>query len=209
MNDSGNSTNTLGQSTMQGQSTTQGQKIGDTTSSSGGNSIDASDRSSTSIDASSHYQNRTVFIPSVTQPILPSIVAPAGVTVQVGACGPRQAVNSVAVNGTFVGLVRRTAIQQGVTDTTVQADQPFREIALPDGTRRVYGHQVVTYVSVVGISGSRNLALGGGGGSNSNWGQGSLGSSAANQQMVIRHVLQECELGLIRPEVPVVLEVRG
>lgn len=161
------------------------------TASSGGNSI--------SVDASS--QHRTLFIPSVTQGIAPSIVPGANVTAQAGAvCGPRQEVVSEAVSGTFHGLFVRRSVDQGTTDTLRPAPQAFRPINYPDGSTRYYGHQVTTYVAAVGVSGARSLALGGGG-SRGDWGQGSLGTSSANQRLVIKHVLTECELGASGPAI--------
>lgn len=160
-------------------------------SSSGGNSI--------SVDASSEH--RTLFIPSVTQGIAPSIVPGANVTAQAGAvCGPRQEVVSEAVSGTFHGLFARSRVDQGTTDTLRPAPQAFRTINFPDGSTRYYGHQVTTYVAAVGVSGARSLALGGGG-SRGDWGQGSLGTSSANQRLVIKHVLTECELGASGPTI--------
>jgi hypothetical protein len=159
------------------------------TSNSGGNSID--------VDASS--QHHTLFIPSVTQGIAPSIVPGANVTAQASAvCGPRQEVVSEAVSGTFHGLFVRRGVDQGTTDTLRPAPQAFRTVNYPDGTTRYYGHQVTTYVAAVGVSGARSLALGGGG-SRGDWGQGSLGTSSANQRLVIKHVLTECELGASPP----------
>lgn len=109
-------------------------------------------------------------------------------------CGPRQEIVLAAVNGTFHGLFRRSKVDQGTTDTLQPAAVPFRSITYPDGSTRYYGHQVTSYVAVVGTSGARSVALGGGG-SAGDWGQGSLGTSGANQRMVMKHVLTECELG--------------
>lgn len=159
------------------------------TSNSGGNSID--------VDASS--QHHTLFIPSVTQGIAPSIVPGANVTAQAGTvCGPRQEIVSEPVSGTFHGLFVRRSVDQGTTDTLRPAPQAFRIVNYPDGSQRYYGHQVTTYVAAVGVSGARSLALGGGG-SRGDWGQGSLGTSSANQRLVIKHVLTECELGASPP----------
>jgi hypothetical protein len=135
----------------------------------------------------------------VTQGIAPSIVPGANVTAQASAvCGPRQEVVSEAVSGTFHGLFVRRGVDQGTTDTLRPAPQAFRTVNYPDGTTRYYGHQVTTYVAAVGVSGARSLALGGGG-SRGDWGQGSLGTSSANQRLVIKHVLTECELGASPP----------
>lgn len=161
-------------------------------------SVDASDRSTT--NNVSRYDNHTLFIPTVTQPTLPATVAAANVSVQAGACGPRQVVTHRPVEGTFIGLFKSRRIAQGVTDSLEQAPDPFRYITLPDGSRRMYGHRVITYTTVVGVSGSRNVQLGGGG-SSGNWGQGGYGTSSAMQQLVVRHTLEECEVGTVQPEV--------
>lgn len=175
----------------QGQSSTLTGGNNESSSNSGGNSID--------VDASSRHH--TLFIPSVTQGIAPSIVPGANVTAQAGAvCGPRQEVVSEAVSGTFHGLFVRRGVDQGTTDTLRPAPQAFRTVTYPDGSTRYYGHQVTTYVAAVGVSGARSLALGGGG-SRGDWGQGSLGTSSANQRLVIKHVLTECELGASGPTI--------
>ncbi len=178
-----------GHAAAQGGTAKQGQAQGQEAvagaeSSSGGNVI----------DASSEYGVQ--YIPPVTVAVPPSVVAGSNVVVQVSACGPRQENVPAPVDGTFHGLFRRSRVDQGTTDSLSPARQQYLQVPLPEGGYRLIGHQVTTYAAVIGVSGARQVALGGGG---RDWGQGSLGTSSSNQRMVLRHVLHECDAGTVLP----------
>ena len=158
-------------------------------SSSGGNSI--------SVDASSSH--RSIWIPSVTQGITPSIVPSANIQVVAGAlCGPRYDLVERPVYGTFHGLIKSKQVPLGYTYSLEPSSVPFRAVNYPDGSTRFYGHQITAIVAAMSTSGARSLALGGGG-SRGDWGQGSLGTSGANQQLVTQYIRAECELGGMAP----------
>jgi hypothetical protein len=188
--------------------------VGSTTAASGGNTLgsDASNsggNSLTNVDASSHYQAKTIFIPPVVPGTPPSQVAVGNVIKETSACGPLQRIVRVPVTGSFIGLVSSKTIEQGFTDDLapmldsdgVQVD--YRRIPLPGGGWRLIGHQVTMFTTVVGIASNRNIALGGGG-SAGQWGQGGMGSSSSNQRLVTTIELRECEIGA---QMPVVAEV--
>lgn len=194
---SGNSTNlnSLGQG--------QGQSVGDTISSSdnsGGNSdvqVDASDRSSHS------YTAKYYIHPSLTIPVPPSVVGVGNIVVQVSPCGPMMEVSTAPVDGVFHGLFKSKRVDQGTTDTLVPAREVYKQVPLSDGTGyRLLGSQVTTYATVVGVAGARSIALGGGH-SDGSYAQGSLGTSSANQRMVLKHVLSLCEIGTVTTAPPV------
>ena len=107
------------------------------------------------------------------------------------------------VDGVFFGFVDSKHIRQGFTERLepmVDArgiQQDYRRVPLEDGTGfRLFGHQVTQHTTIIGISGSRNFAVGGGGGGGG-WGQAGAGSSSAMQQLVTSIQLRECEVGSI------------
>lgn len=161
--------------------------------------------SDNSISTTNNTNVRTQFIPSVTVGTPASIVPGANVVVQVGACGPLVTVTSEKVNGTFFGLFSSSDVDQGTTDTVVPVlnedgtQKFYNEVKLPDGSIALYGSQVTTFSAVVGVSGARQFALGGGGGNSGNWGQGSLGTSSANQRIVLKHSVVSCAVGTLVP----------
>lgn len=192
-------------------------------SSSGGNSMgqsnstsnDGSGNSSTHVDASdrSVYNNKTIFIPPIIPPTPPSQLAVGNVVKETSACGPLQRVVEREVNGTFHGLFVNSDVKQGYHQELAPYlddngnEQQYKEVPLPTGDGyRVYGHQVTQYTTIVGVSGARNIAIGGGG-SNGNWGQGGMGTSSANQQLVTTLQLRLCELGTVKAMVPQIVSV--
>jgi hypothetical protein len=169
-------------------------------SNSGGNSsvlIDAADRSSTNFRATS------IFIPPVVPATPPSTVAAGNLIKETTTCGPLQRVVRTPVDGTFIGLFRRSQVDQGWTEDLAPyldargREQVYREVPLEDGSGvRVYGHQAIMFTTVVGVASNRNIAIGGGGGSSGgNWGQGGMGSSSSNQRMITTIQLRSCEVG--------------
>lgn len=154
---------------------------------------------------------RSLYIPPVVPATPPSVLASPNVTAIVGACGPLQAVIKTPVQGTFVGMFSESKIDQGFTyELADYVDrngniQDYRRVNLPEGGYKLYGHQVINFTAVVGVSGARNFALGGGTGGGS-WGQGGTGTSSANQQIVTQIQLRSCEIGTFIPEKPVVIE---
>ncbi len=124
---------------------------------------------------------------------------------ETGACGPLQRVVREPIEGTFFGLVKNTRVAQGYTDHLEPyldghgAEQQYKHVPLEDGVGyRLFGHQVTQYTTVLGVSGVRNIAVGGGGNSGA-WGQAGMGTSGAMQRMATTIELRECEVGVIMP----------
>ncbi len=198
------STSSSGGNTLSNGSTA---SVGPTTSSSGGNTL-ASDannsggNSQTMVDASTRYQSKTIFIPSVIPGTPPSQLAVGNVIKETSACGPLQQIIRRPVTGTFIGLISTRGIPQGYTDDLAPmtdgngARIDYRQAPMPGGGYRLFGHQVTMFTTVVGIASSRNIALGGGGTSGS-WGQAGMGASSSNQRLVTSIQLRECEIGTL------------
>lgn len=176
------------------------------TSGASSGSESAANSGGNSIDASSRYDNRTVFIPPVNVPVPPSIVPAGNIIVHSTPCGPRHEVTHAPLNGTFHGLFRTKKVDLGVTDYLQPSRTPFIERPGPNGSTQLIGTQITIFASTLSVSGARQLSLGGGGGSNMDWVQGGLGTSLANQQLALRIVALDCEYGSL---VPVVGEVAG
>lgn len=146
-----------------------------------------------------------LFIPPVV-PETPSASIPgADVAYTQSACGPRMAVVRTPVTGTFFGLTHRVGVDLGFDDSVVPADQPYRYVLQPDGSTLKLGHRVLIQMMDERVSGSRNLALGGGG--DSGWGQAGGGSSSAMSRLVNRIVLLDCEVGTLQPRIPQIPQV--
>jgi len=193
----GSSTNTLGGSSSGGNTLATGASTS-SASLSGGNStttVDASDRSST--------QYKAIFIPSVIPGTPPSQLAVGNIIKETSACGPMQTIVRQPVNGTFIGLLRNSAVPQGWTDDLEPyrdangTPMEYRQVRTANGDVRVFGQQVIMFTTVIGVASNRNLALGGGGGGGS-WGQAGMGSSSSNQRMVTTIQLRDCEIGTLR-----------
>lgn len=176
----------------------QSSKTSTTTSNDGsGNSkvsVDTSDRSTTN----NSYVSKTLFIPAVVPSSPAATLGVGNVTAIVGVCGPLQQVVRTPIEGTYVGLVKKSKIQQGFDESLapyvkdgVQLD--YRTITLPNGSVRYMGHQPIYFTTVVGVAAARNLALGGGN-SEGSWGQAGGGSSSSMQQLVTRIQLRDCEI---------------
>ena len=199
---SGNSSNTVDTSVRGGdQSVRGGDQVSDA-SNSGGNSqvaVDASDKSVTNIEG-----DKTMFIPAVVPSSPAATLGVGNVTAIVGTCGPLQTIVKTPIVGTYVGLVKKSSIQQGYDEALAPytdasgAQVDYREIRLADGSIKLMGHQPTTFVTVVGVAAARNIALGGGSGSG-DWGQAGGGSSSSVQQLVTRVQLRECEVGTLVP----------
>lgn len=165
--------------------------------------VDASDRSSQSYTDNS----KTVFIPPIIPPTPPSTLAVGNIIKETTACGPLQRVVKTPVNGKFFGLFSSEDVPQGFTyDLEPEVDAQGRlltysELPLADGSGyRMIGNQAIIFATVIGTSGARNVALGGGGSSGS-WGQGGGGTSAANQQLVTNIQLRACDMGTMKYKV--------
>lgn len=165
--------------------------------------IDASDRSTTSY--SSKVDARSLYIPAVAQPVIPSTNPAAGVTTIVGSCGPMFSINRHAVHGAFVGLTRTKLLEVGHEDFKAPyldangVQIKYEAYQQPDGGWQIMGHQAIYTIAVVNVSGSRQLGLGGGGGSAMNWAQGQAGGSSAMQRMVTNIHIEPCVAGGITP----------
>lgn len=165
-------------------------------SNSGGNSsvsVDAADRSVT------NYESQALVLPTI-QTAAPALVANPALVVDRGVCGPRQAKVQERVNGTYVGLVKRSSIDLGVDDELTAAAEPYRYWTDPSGAVHVFGHQVVTFASVNGVAASRSVGLGGGK-TGGDWGQAGASSGSSVQRTIIRIQLHECELPVAQREV--------
>ena len=189
------------------------------TTQSASQSLGTSGNSQTTVDASDHAVTsyKTIFIPPVVPATPPSSLAVGNIVKETSACGPLQAVIREPVEGTFFGLVLNSKVNQGYTEELAPfRDESgkiveYRREALPNGSGYVlFGHQVTQYTAIVGVSGARNIAVGAGG-SGGGWGQGGLGTSSANQQMVTKIELRSCEVGTFvtsAPPLPYVGHVR-
>lgn len=215
----GSSTSSSGGNTMSNGSNSGGNAMGQSSKTSN----DGSGNSSTHVDASdrSVYNNKTIFIPSVVPATPPSHLAVGNIVKETSACGPLQAISKREIKGTFHGIFSTSEVPQGFHQELVPyidvngVEQQYKNVPLPTGDGyRVFGHQVTQYTTVVGVSGARNIAIGGGGSSGS-WGQGGMGTSSANQQLVTTLQLRLCEIGTVKypqvvkmiEEVPVYIEV--
>lgn len=176
---------------------------------SGGNSavnIDTSDKSNHSyIDKS-----RVTFIPPVVPPTPPSHVAIGNIIKETLACGPLQKVVKTPITGTSRGLFSRTTVNQGYTyDLEPFIDNDgnmvdYRRVYNPDGSIQLFGHQVVMFATIVGLSSGGNFAIGGGGGGGA-WGQGGFGTSSSNTRLVTNIQLVQCEIGTFKPTVEYIM----
>lgn len=206
MDKSGNSTNTLSNGSNSGGNTMKSANTASNDSSGNSSvSIDASDRSTT------NYESQALFIPTI-QTAAPALVASPTLVVERGVCGPRMDKRQERVNGTYVGIIKRSSIDLGVDDELIPASEPYKYWTDPVGVQHVFGHQVTTYVSVNGVAASRSLGLGGGE-TGGNWGQGGASSSSSVQRTIIRLQLRDCEVELVRgsapPSVPVLRGVKN
>lgn len=164
-------------------------------SNTGGNSavsVDSSDRSVT------NYESQALFLPTI-QTAAPALVANPTLVVDRGVCGPRQAKVQERVQGTYVGVVKRSSIDLGVDDELVPADEPYRYWTDPQGAVHVFGHQVVTFASVNGVAASRSVGLGGGK-TGGDWGQAGASSGSSVQRTILRIQLHECEIPIAARE---------
>ena len=208
----GSSTSSSGGNTMSNGSNSGGNALGQSSKTSN----DGSGNSSTHVDASdrSVYNNKTIFIPSVVPATPPSHLAVGNIVKETSACGPLQAISKREIKGTFHGIFSTSEVLQGFHQELVPyidvngVEQQYKNVPLPTGDGyRVFGHQVTQYTTVVGVSGARNIAIGGGGSSGS-WGQGGMGTSSANQQLVTTLQLRLCEIGTVKyPQVVKMIEV--
>lgn len=170
-------------------------------SNSGGNStvsVDAADRSTT------NYESQDLFLPSI-HTAAPALVAGPALAVDRGVCGPRMDKRQERVNGTYVGIMKRSTIDLGVDDELVPASEPYRYWTAPNGATHVFGHQIVTFASVNGVAASRSIGVGGGK-TGGDWGQAGVSSGSSVQRTILRVQLQECELQ-VAPR-PVLVEVK-
>lgn len=173
-----------------------GQKSSTSNDGSGNSSVDASNRSV--------YNNKTIFIPPIIPPTPASQLGVGNIIKETGTCGPLQRITARKVEGTFHGLFFDSKVDQGYTEQLAPYldangnEALYKNVPLPTGDGyRIIGHQVTQYTTIVGVSGARNIAIGGGGSSGS-WGQGGLGTSSANQQLVTTLQLSLCDMGTVR-----------
>jgi len=163
-----------------------------------------------SVTSDSGNRDAMLFIPSVVPVTPPSTLAVGNIVQVTSACGPLQRIVQNPISGTFFGVVKKSQIIQGNTDTLAPyldekgLPQYYNDVPLNDGRKGYtrFGHQVTQYTTIVGLSGVRNVAAGAGGGSS--WGQVGGGSSASIQQIVTTIQLQICEVGTFVQPAPVV-----
>lgn len=166
--------------------------------------VDTSDRS-VNVD-NSKVDARSLYIPQVVAATPPSVVPSTTAVAGVMGCGPLQQVVRTPVVGKFYGFFSDNDVPQGWTEDlvpyTVDANGSPVAYDAPGAIIKPYhviggkpfGHIVLTNTAVVGVSGGRNLAIGGGGGSNMNWGQAGGGSSGASQRLVTTVQLRLCQI---------------
>jgi hypothetical protein len=144
--------------------------------------------------------NRQIYIPAIVPQSLPSQVAAGAIIRETTSCGPLQSVVKTPVTGTYYGTFRKRQVELGFTyDLQPFTDEAGREVVFHEvitgaGQTRLFGHQAIIYSTVAGVSGTRNLAVGGGG-SNGDWGQAGGGGSVAAQRLVTHIQLRLCDAG--------------
>jgi hypothetical protein len=190
---------------------------GNNSTNAGNNSSNAAQGNSTHVDASDRSsstfvdKSRTIFIPPVVPSTPPSQVAIGNIIKETLACGPLQSVVKTPIIGTRSGIFSRSEVKQGFTyDLAPYTGEDgymktYHKFHNPDGSIDLFGHQVVMFTTVVGISGGGNIAIGGGSG-NGDWGQGGFGNSSSNTRLVTNIQLAQCHVGTLRQqyvEVPV------
>ena len=161
-------------------------------------------QTTTNNNSSTVVDSRSIYVPSITPPALPSQSSIGNILMETSECGPLQQVVKTPIEGTFQGLFKSNKVQQGFTyELAPYTDsegriQFYKEVPLrgQPGSFSIVGHQVVTSTTVVGVASMRNIALGGASSSGS-WGQAGGGGSIANSQLVTNIQLRSCELGSI------------
>lgn len=165
-------------------------------------SADGSGNATTIIDTSNRgvYNSKTMFIPAIVPPTPPSQMAIGGIIKETSACGPLQRVVNSEVLATFHGLTGKDHDHMGYSQDLapyVGADGRvvmYHTEEFADGSGyQSWGHQVTETTAIVGVTGARNLTLGGGS-SNGAWAQGGGGSSQGAQRMVTTIRLRLCAL---------------
>lgn len=147
--------------------------------------------------------DRLLVLPNI--PATPASSVPgAMIASQVTACGPRMHVDREPIDVHNEGLVSSTTKQQGWTYRLVPAADYGLETFEERGGR-FYGHQAILTYAVVSTGYARQLVIGGGGSSGS-WGQGGIGGSGANQQLVTNIQLIPCVLPAAAPAVERIVE---
>lgn len=168
--------------------------------------VDASDRSRTSY--SSKVDARSLYIPQVTAPVIPSVNPATSVSIVRGSCEPLFAIDRKVVNGKYVGLIWNSTIDLGHEDYKVDyIDEnnyriKYNAIQMPDGSWDIMGMRAIYFVAPLNVSGSRQLGIGGGSGFDH--GQASGGSSSTMQMLVTNIQTEACLVGkIVAPPAPI------
>lgn len=173
------------------------------------NSMGRSGNSVTQVDArnNSSYSALSYRIPEINHisPITSSTPVSSTVVLQ---CGPYTGVRSQAVQGTYMGMFKKTMLDQGKNDTIVSAvnqhGKPVHfltEIAADGSTLRIGSQNIIT-TSVISIGGSRSLNVGAGFGAGE-YGQGGGGNSSQAQRVVQTVQTVPCVFDITPPSRPV------
>ena len=145
---------------------------------------------------------RAIYVPPITPLTPPSTVAVGNIMRETTPCGPLQTLVKTPIDGQFMGFFKQVNVAQGFTYELapfMDAEgrmQFYKELPIPGspGGYRVIGHQAIIFSTVVGLSSTRNIAIGGSSSSGS-WGQAGGGASSSTTQVVTNIQLRQCELG--------------
>lgn len=160
---------------------------GNTTSS----SADGSGNADVSIGGDRYEGSQTVF--QAAMPSAPPVFGPGSVAqVSYGQCGPYMGVSSEDVQGTYIGLFRKQQIYLGRSDRIVEYNgESFRQKRFPDGRWYLEGQRAVRTTTVLNVSGSRQVSLGGGD-TGGGYGQAGVGGGSSMQRLVTQIDREPC-----------------
>lgn len=173
-----------------------------------GASADGSGNSDTAVTISGDSYNTegSSFVYQAAMPPAPPVFGPSSVaTVSYGQCGPYKAVESAQVNGVYLGMIRKHSIPLGRTDRIVAYNgESFKQKQFPDGRWYLEGQKAIRTTTVLNVSGSRQVSLGGYG--SNGGGQAGAGGGSSMQQLVSTIDLEPCVAYIAEParEVPVI-----
>lgn len=165
------------------------------TNTNGGNttasSADGSGNADVTIGGDQYEGSQTVF--QAAMPSAPPVFGPGSVAqVSYGQCGPYMGVSSEDVQGTYIGLFRKQQIYLGRSDRIVEYNgESFRQKRFPDGRWYLEGQRAVRTTTVLNVSGSRQVSLGGGD-TGGGYGQAGVGGGSSMQRLVTQIDREPC-----------------
>lgn len=194
-----------GDQSLSGTQTVANTNGGNTTAS--GASADGSGNSETAVSIGGDHFEGSQTVYQAAMPAAAPIFGPGSIaSVSYGSCGPYMGVSSEDVHGTYIGLFRKQKIYLGRSDRIVERNgQPFKESRLPDGRWVLEGQRAVRTTTVLNVSGSRQVSLGGGD-TGGGYGQAGAGGGSSMQRLVTQIDLEPCIAYIAEPvqQLPVI-----